>query len=328
MKLPPFLTSKSGKRKIRILAFVILLVAGSIIFLLTGPRALDLVESRASSQNLPPQVMPFQGSVLAETIIPQDPQIQIASKNIAEPELSAKAVTAYDTETGKMLYQKNMNSRMAPASTTKIMTAIVAIEHFNNSDLLTVPADALVGGSNMGLKAGEVMTFRSLLYGMMLNSGNDAAFTIALNYPGGFDAFISKMNQKVAELGLENTHFDNPAGFDSTSHYSSAYDLLQIGKEAMANVRLGKVFSTKETQVTSIDRSQTHVLKNLNKLLGEDGIIGIKTGTTEMAGESLVGLSEKNGHTVLTVMLNSKDRFGETKNLLDWIYNNYTWVVN
>jgi serine-type D-Ala-D-Ala carboxypeptidase (penicillin-binding protein 5/6) len=305
---------------------VSLLVLGSIAFLLAGPRALDLVESKASSHNLTPE-MPFQAEVLAETTS-QTPVVEIASKNMPEPELSAKAVVAFDTETGKILYQKNMDAPLAPASTTKIMTAIVAIEAFNNSDLLTVPPSALVGGSNMGLQVGEIMTFRSLLYGMMLNSGNDAAFTIAMNYPGGFDAFVFKMNEKAKELGLKNTHFDNPAGFDSPSHYSSAFDLLQIGRESIKNVRLGKVFSTKETQVTSIDKTQTHVLKNLNKLLGEAGIVGIKTGTTEMAGESLVGLSERGGHTVLTVMLNSKDRFGETKTLLDWIYSNYSWTVN
>lgn len=328
MRLPINLSSKSGKRRLKILAFAILLILGSTVFLMTGPQALELVESKVSSQNLAPEVLKLEGAVLAESLASPAPVIELVSAGIPEPNITAVAAIAYDTDTGKMLYQKNVNTHLAPASTTKIMTAIVALDHFNNSDLLTVPANALVGGSKMGLTVGEVITFRSLLYGMMLNSGNDAAFTIALNYPGGFNAFIAKMNQKAEDLGLQNTHFDNPAGFDSTTHYSSAYDLLQIGKAAMQNVRLGKVFSTKETSVTSIDRAQTHVLKNLNRLLGEDGVMGIKTGTTEMAGESLVGLSERNGHTVLTVMLNSKDRFGETKKLLEWTYKNFTWEVN
>lgn len=323
--LPKLSITKSGGKKIKLLALAGILILASIIFLLTGPGTLDLVESKVESGNLEQEAIKLQGTVLAQTL---EPKLEIISANTPEPSLSAVAAIAYDLDTDKILYQKNPHSRLAPASTTKIMTAIVASEHFENADLLTVPPEAVVAGSKMGLTAGETLTFRSLLYGMMLNSGNDAAFTIAMNYPGGFDGFVSKMNSKAVDLGLKDTHFDNPAGFDSPTHYSSAFDLLQIGKEAIKNARLGRVFSTKETSVTSIDRTQIHILKNLNKLLGEDGVLGIKTGTTEMAGESLVGLVEKNGHTILTVMLNSHDRFGETRDLIDWVFNNFTWQIN
>lgn len=323
--LPKFPITKSGGKKIKILTLAGILILLSIIFLLTGPETLNLVESKVESGNLEQEAVKLQGTVLAKT---HEPKLELVSANIPEPVLTAIAAIAYDPDTDKILYQKNSHSRLAPASTTKIMTAIIASEHFENADLLTVPPEAVVAGSKMGLTAGETLTFRSLLYGMMLNSGNDAAFTIAMNYPGGYDSFISKMNSKAAYLGLKDTHFDNPAGFDGPTHYSSAFDLLQIGKEAIKNARLGRVFSTKETSVTSIDRSQIHVLKNLNKLLGEDGVSGIKTGTTEMAGESFVGLVEKNGRTILTVMLNSHDRFGETKDLVDWIFSNFTWQLN
>lgn len=328
MKLPLDLKHKPNQKSIRVIAVSILLVLGSILFLLTGPQAITLVESKVSSGNIE-EVVDLTGTVLAETTpVIKDPKIEIVSKNIAKPEIGAVAAIAEDQETRKLIFEKNIHEKLAPASTTKIMTAIISSEHFASADLLTVPAEAIVGGSSMGLTAGEQLTFRSLLYGMMLNSGNDAAFTIAMNYPGGYDSFVAKMNSRVVELGLTDTHFDNPAGFDSPSHYSSAYDLLQIGKEAMQNAKLGKVFSTKETQVTSIDKSQVHVLKNLNKLLNQYGVLGIKTGTTEKAGESFVGLIEKNGHTIVTVMLNSPDRFGETKTLLDWIFTNYSWQIN
>lgn len=322
--LPKFFKSKSGQRKLQLLSITFTLILASILFLLAGPQTLDLVESKVSSQNLAPEIK-IGSTVLAETKVPK---VEIISANSPSPVLSAVAVIAYDPNFDKILYEKNIHAKLAPASTTKIMTAIVASEHFNSGDLLTVPPGALVGGSTMGLSSGEQLTFRSLLYGMMLNSGNDAAFTIAMNYPGGLEGFIAKMNSKAQELGLNQTHFDNPAGFDSSTHYSSAYDLLLIGKEAMKNARLGTVFSTKETSVSSIDKSHLHVLKNLNKLLKEEGVLGMKTGTTEMAGESLVGLIERNNQTVLTVMLNSQDRFGETKNLMDWIFKNYTWQVN
>lgn len=333
LTLPGFLAPKLDKKKkpllgkkFKLTVIAILMMIASMLFLLAGPQALDLVESKVSSENLPAvQAVELEGTVLSETV---KPKIELTSANLNQPKLSSVAVIAYDQDTNTILYEKNIHTRLAPASTTKIMTAIIASEHFNNGDLLTVPPAAVVGGSTMGLSAGEQLSFRSLLYGMMLNSGNDAAFTIAMNYPGGYDAFVAKMNEKAAELELRNTRFDNPAGFDSPTHYSSAYDLLQIGKEAVKNARLGRVFSTKETSVTSIDKSQLHVLKNLNKLLNEAGVIGIKTGTTEMAGESLVGLVDRDGRTILTVMLNSQDRFGETKELVDWIFKNYSWQIN
>lgn len=328
MRLPFDLKYKIDQKKLRIIAISILLILGSIVFLLSGPKAFKLVESKVTSGNLEESIN-LEKTVLAQTSISvEPPKIEIISKSIEIPLISAVAAIAFDVETEQLLFQKNVHEKLAPASTTKIMTAIIASEHFASADLLTVPQEAIVGGSSMGLSAGETLTFRSLLYGMMLNSGNDAAFTIAMNYPGGYDAFVAKMNSKVLEMGLKDTHFDNPAGFDSPTHYSSAYDLLQIGVAAMKNAKLGRVFSTKETSVTSIDKSQTHVLKNLNKLLNQDGVIGIKTGTTEKAGESFVGLIEKEGHTILTVMLNSNDRFSETKELIDWIFANYSWQVN
>lgn len=327
MNLPLDLKIISNNKKLKIIGITILLILGSVLFLLSGQKTFNLVESKVTSENLG-EAIGLEEKVLAETASYKEPKIEILSKNIEVPGINAVAAVVFDTQTQQILFQKNINSRLAPASTTKIMTAIIASEYFANGDLLTVPPEAVVGGSSMGLSAGESLTFRSLLYGMMLNSGNDAAFTIAMNYPGGYNAFVSKMNAKVLEMGLTDTHFDNPAGFDSPTHYSSAYDLLQIGKAAMQNARLGKVFSTKETSVTSIDKSQIHILKNLNKLLNQDGVIGIKTGTTENAGESFVGLVERNGHTILTVMLNSSDRFAETKKLIDWIFENYTWQVN
>lgn len=315
-----------SKKRIKVLAIAAILILASTLFLLTGPQTLDLVESKVSSQNLIPDAIIPDVKILGET--KEQPKVEIISANTPAPQITAVAAIAYDPNLEQILYEKNIHKKLAPASTTKIMTAIIASEHYNSGDLLTVPAGAMVGGSTMGLSAGEQLTFRSLLYGMMLNSGNDAAFTLAYNYPGGLEAFLKKMNSKALELGAQNTHFDNPAGFDSLYHYSSAYDLLLIGKAAMKNAKLGTVFSTKETSVTSVDKSQSHVLKNLNKLLNEEGVLGIKTGTTEMAGESLVGLVERNNQTILTVMLNSQDRFGETKSLLDWIFNNYTWKVN
>lgn len=291
--------------------------------LLFTPKVVEIAESRV--EFLGNQVLPSTAVLGLEINNSQPTQSEILSKDISPPNFSSKVVLAQDFETGKILYEKNINQRVSPASTTKIMTALVAQEHFKPADILIVPKEALVGGSTMGLKPGEQLTFRSLLYGMLLNSGNDAAYTIAFNYPGGYSAFIERMNQKALSLGLQDTNFVNPAGFDNPNHYSSAADLSIIAKQSALNPQLARIVSTQQTQILSWDKSNTHNLRNLNKLLSEEGVIGIKTGTTEQAGENLVGLIERDGRKILTVVLGSVNRFGETKSLIDWVYSNYSW---
>lgn len=249
-----------------------------------------------------------------------------ASKNLPVPELGARAILIKDLTTGTTLYQKNGSVSLSIASTTKIMTALVASEYYKQNSVLTVGNSASTPGSRVGLMNGEDLTFRSLLYGMLLNSGNDAAFALAENYPGGVLGFVSAMNKKVLELGLQNTHFDNPAGFDSPQSYSTAMDLAKITEEALKNPNLARIFATKETNIVSLDKKYTHNLLNLNKLLSQvRGVLGVKTGTTEESKQSLVTLVERDGHRILLVLLGSNDRFSETTRLIDWAYANFEW---
>ncbi|MDD5147019.1 MAG: serine hydrolase [Candidatus Daviesbacteria bacterium] len=242
------------------------------------------------------------------------------------PIVSARAVFIEDLATDTILYQKDANTPFPIASTTKIMTALVGVEYFKQNSILTIGSSANIPGSRVGLVSGENLSFRSLLYGMLLNSGNDAAFALAENYPGGVLSFISAMNKKVLELNLRNTHFDNPAGFDSPNHYSSAADLAKITKEALKNSQLARIFATKETNIVSLDKKYSHQLFNLNKLLTQiNGVLGIKTGTTDQAKENLVTLIERDWHRVLIIILGSNDRFGETTRLIDWTYTNIIW---
>lgn len=246
--------------------------------------------------------------------------------NLPLPLVSSRAVFIKDLDTDTILYQKDANVPLPIASTTKIATALVASEYFAPNAVLTVKDGAKIEGAKVGLFQGETLSFRSLLYGMLLNSGNDAAFTIAENFPGGLLGFVSGMNKKAMELNLQNTHFQNPAGFDDKNHFSSASDLAKISEEALKNYQLARIFSTKETEVTSLDKKYSHHLSNLNKLLTEvSGVLGIKTGYTSMAKENLVTLVERNGHRVLLVVLGSDDRFGETTRLIDWTYANFEW---
>lgn len=248
------------------------------------------------------------------------------SKNIQVPVLSARSIFIKDLTTDAILYQKDVNRSLPIASTTKVMTALVASEYFKPSSNLIVKESASVTGARVGLFKGEDLSFRSLLYGMLLSSGNDAAFAIAENYPGGVAGFVIAMNDKAQKLQLTSTHFDNPAGFDSPNHFSSASDLAKITEEALKDAQLARIFATKETSIVSLDKKYTHQLQNLNKLLTQvSGVLGVKTGFTEAAKENLVTYIDRDGHKVLIVLLGSDDRFGETTQLIDWVYGNFQW---
>ena len=248
------------------------------------------------------------------------------SKNIPPSLFSARAVLVKDLVSGAILYQKDANVPLPIASTTKIMTALVASEYFKANEVLTVQTGSSVTGARVGLLPGEDLTFRSLLYGMLLSSGNDAAYALAENYPGGVLGFVHAMNKKAIELNLQNTHFDNPAGFDSPKHFSSAYDLTTITEETLKNSQLARIFATKETNIVSLDKKYTHRLSNLNRLLSQvKGVLGVKTGYTKEAKGNLVTFIDRDGHQILTVVLGSDDRFGESTKLIEWTYDNFTW---
>lgn len=248
------------------------------------------------------------------------------SRNLPVPEISARAFIIKDLTSDTILYQREAKQPLPIASTTKIMTALVASEYFQPNSELRVKNGSDVSGARVGLFAGEDLSFRSLLYGMLLSSGNDAAYTIAENYPGSVNSFVSAMNKKAAELNLSSTHFDNPAGFDSPKHFSSAQDLVVITEEALKNYQLVRIFATKETDIVSLDKKYKHQLKNLNRLLSQiQGVLGVKTGYTDAAKENLVTLVERDGRRILLVVLGSDDRFGETTSLIDWSYANFVW---
>lgn len=248
------------------------------------------------------------------------------SRNITAPKLSARSILVKDLGTDTILYQKDASISVPIASTTKIMTALVASEYFNQNSILTVKDAAKITGAKVGFLSGENLNFRSILYGMLLSSGNDAAYTIAENYPGGILGFVSAMNKKAASLNLSSSHFDNPAGFDSPKHYSSAKDLAIITQNALKNPQLVKIFATKETNIVSIDKKYNHELVNLNKLLSQvRGVLGVKTGFTQEAKENLVTYIDRDNHQILTVILGSDDRFGDSTKLIEWAYSNFEW---
>lgn len=241
------------------------------------------------------------------------------------PILSSQSVMAVDLTSGVTLYEKDPNKALLPASTTKIVTALVALDTYEENQVLKV-GRVSVEGQKMGLVMGEEMKFIDLLNGLLIYSANDAAEVLAQNHPGGRALFIGLMNKKVKDLGLNNTHFTNPVGLDDGAQYSTTRDLVVVSKYAMKNSIFKEIVGTKEKIVYSVDNRFVHRLTNINKLLGTiPGVMGVKTGWTENARENLVTYVERDNKKVMIVVLGSSDRFGETKELIEWIFDSYSW---
>lgn len=246
------------------------------------------------------------------------------SQKISPPDLTATGIFVLDLDTGIILLDKNPHLRLKPASLTKIMTSLVALDYFSEDSVLTVLNGQRSLGNTAKLVKGDELTANDALYALLVPSGNDAAVTLAENYPGGYQAFLKRMNQKVTELGLTNTHFTNVSGVEGLNHYTTAYDIAMIARSAIARPFFSSIVSTKNITITSL-KGHTYSLTSTNVLLGKPGILGVKTGWTPEAGECLVILATKQNHPVLISLLNSKDRFGEGQKIVNWVYSNFTW---
>lgn len=232
---------------------------------------------------------------------------------------SAKALIVYDLNSKVILLSKNKNLRFSPASTAKVMSALVVLEKFNPAEVFTVNSlKNNPDSSRMGLFLGEKISVLNLIYGILLPSGGDAAAVIAQNYPGGEEAFANRMNEKAQELGMSNTNFTDPAGYDD-SNYSTASDLIKLGVAALKNPLISEIIKTQEIIVFNESGTISHRLKNLNELLGITGVNGVKTGFSNEAEGVLITSFKNNGDQYIIVVLGSKDRFYDTKLLIQGI---------
>ena len=233
--------------------------------------------------------------------------------------VSAEKALVLDGATGRVLYEKNADSRSLIASTTKIMTALIICEQCNVLDRMRIPKEAVgIEGSSMYLTEGEVLTVQELLYGLMLRSGNDAAVALAIYCGGTVEGFAELMNDKAHILGLRDTHFVNPHGLDAPDHYSTARDLAILASYAMKNPIFAKTVSTKEVRVGQ--RS----LRNHNKLLWRvDGANGVKTGYTKAAGRILVSGAMRQGRQLICVSINAPSDWEDHTKLLEESFSRY-----
>lgn len=242
----------------------------------------------------------------------------------ASPAPYAKAAVLIEAESGRVLYSHNADKRLPMASTTKIVTAITAIENGKLTDIVTVSSRAAgTEGSSMYLKNGEKIKLEDLLYGLMVVSGNDAAVAIAEHIGKNTEGFAALMNKTAEKAGAYDSNFKNPHGLHHPDHYTTAADLAKIAAYALRNEFFAKLVSCRYRQVYSVD-GHTHWLRSKNKILSlYPGGMGVKTGYTKQAGRCLVAAAEKNGMRLLSVVLNDSSMFPDSMALLDYGYNNY-----
>lgn len=250
-----------------------------------------------------------------------------------EPQISAEKAIIIDADSKVVLYEKNAYEKNSTASTAKIMTALTALEGFDLNEVLVVKT-ATDEGALIGLDVGERISFESLLYAMLLPSGNDAAQTIAQNYKGGQEKFISDMNNNAKKWHLENTHFDDPAGLIDEGDYTTPRELAELATIALKNPVFARTVATRYKAFSSVDGMYSYSVGNLNRLLGFYGVNGVKTGFTEGAGQVLVTsklepVNPKEGekqHKLIIVVMNSKDRFADTEELLKLVSGNVNYL--
>lgn len=254
--------------------------------------------------------------------------------DVSPPVLTAHSVAVIDRDSAVLMYGRNEKVQVLPASTVKLMTALVALDYYQLDDILVV-GEVDNNGQDMELINGEKITVENLLYGLLVASANDAALALAQNYPGGEEGFVKAMNQKARQLSLNNSYFANPTGLDSDQEgnllkdfsYTTALDLARLASFALKNETILKIVSTPFIKVTDVEGKIVHNLYSINELLNRlPGMKGMKTGWTEEAGECLIGYTEREGRGVITVVLGSYDRFGETRKLVDWVFDNFRWV--
>ena len=243
--------------------------------------------------------------------------------------VSAASAIVIDGDSGQVLWQKNAHQRRAMASTTKIMTGLLAIESGRLDETVTISKRAAsIGEASIFLKEGEKLTLRELTYGVLLSSGNDASTAVAEFLAGSEPKFVELMNQRAQELGLKNTNFTNPHGLPAENHYSTAYDMAMLLRVASANPAWSQIAETKWKKISMMGKPEGRTLRNHNKLLWNvPHATGGKTGYTNAAGRCFIGSARKNGRFVIQSAMYAPDLWADCEKMLAWGLDNFENVV-
>ena len=301
------------------LIMAVLILSISIVGQPTHAEApLEAVPWVSSSQNWTPAMSGSEVLPAGEASLP-----------IALTGVSARGAVLMEADSGQVIFGQNQHAKLPMASTTKIMTALVALESLPLDTRITIPPEAVgIEGSSIYLCEGEILTLEDLLYALLLESANDAAVAIALSVDGSVEAFAARMNRKAYELGLTNTHFVNPHGLDHEEHYTTAYELGVITAAALQNPAFRQICSTDRKTIPLHGEEGVRLLLNHNKLLDSfDGCIGVKTGFTKKTGRCLVSAAEREGVTLVAVTLNAPDDWRDHTAMLEYGFGMYESVT-
>lgn len=289
------------------------LIALSLLFLLFSPQIpyVFIISNQKTAADIPKL---YKYPIAKNTFSPA-------------PQISAHSAVVIDAKTGITLFEKDPNIKHMPASTAKLLTAIVALEKCE-MELLVKVGNVQTTPSVMGLEAGDVVSVKTLLHGLLISSGNDAAFALSSACAASTEEFVKEMNLKAKELDMHSTHFANPAGFDDPEQFTTARDLAKLAKVAISNPQIAKIVKTQQIVLQDAYNLKTYYLSNINKLLGQvEGIEGIKTGQTEGSKEVLITQTTREGNTIIAVVLGSSDRFLDSKQLIEWTFANHQWFT-
>ena len=285
-------------------AFALLFLANIIVFIFFGYFIFRLLDNQINAYSRP---------LININSVPK-------LINNSQLEITAVSFIVYDPLTRSIILSKNPNIRLSPASSMKILTALVSLDHYKLDEYL-YGVGASYDESRMGLSYGEEVSVENLIYGLLLISGNDAAKTLSSNYPGGSEKFVEDMNKKAHELGLTESNFVDPSGY-MDSNYSTAFDMVRLGGYAMENNFIREVVGTQKKIVYDRYGVIAHPLTNLNELLIESNVNGIKTGFTNEAGGVLLTSYTHGGRELIIVVMKSEDRFLDTQMIINEIKNN------
>lgn len=246
---------------------------------------------------------------------------------VNSPTISAKSIYIEDLTSQTVLLSANETVQLPPASTVKLMTALVALESYTPQTVLTVQNTDILLSNSLNFTVGEQITVEDLLKCLLISSSNEAAEILAREFPSGTLGFIDRMNAKAIELGLQQTSFANPIGYDASNQYMSARDLHLLAGHFMNVPLLKAIVKEPLLIINDITGTKQHVLKSTNQLLDKNfGAIGIKTGTTPLAGEVLISQFQLGNHEIRMTMMGSTQRFEDTRLILEWINNSLTWI--
>ena len=253
-------------------------------------------------------------------VVLMTPLFAVAAKGLDSDALSAECAALMCVQTGELLFEKNAHTRHSMASTTKIMTSLIALEQYTPSRQIKVsPSMLRVEGTSMGLAENDIVSLETLVYGMLLESGNDAANVTACAVAGSIEKFAVMMNERAKLIGMENTNFVTPSGLDDENHYSTAYDMALLGCCAVKNPEFLNICSQKKAVVSFGSPEYERTLYNHNKLLSSyDSAVGIKTGFTKKSGRCLVSCAMKGGVSLVAVTLNAPGDWQDHKKMLDY----------